>query len=266
MADNVQITAGSGTTIATDDVGGFQHQRVKLSLGADGTAVDAVAGSGVVGSGVQRVTLASDDPAVVDLAAIEVLLTGIDADTDAVKTAIQIMDDWDNTASDGCSVSGDVAHDGADAGEPVKIGMQARTSWPVAVANSDRVNGVADKYGRQLVTAVPRDLKGSQNTTITASTAETTIVAAGASGVFNDLYALVLTNTSATDVVVTIRDATAGTTRFVFAVKAGQTGGIALPAADAHKQAVAANNWTAQCSGSVSSLVITAMFTAMVDA
>jgi len=37
-------------------------------------------------------------------------------------TALQIMDDWDNAASDGASVSGDVAHDSADAGEPVKIG------------------------------------------------------------------------------------------------------------------------------------------------
>ena len=36
MADNVAITAGAGTSIASDDVGGVQHQRVKLTLGADG--------------------------------------------------------------------------------------------------------------------------------------------------------------------------------------------------------------------------------------
>lgn len=37
MADNVAITAGSGTTIATDDVGsGVQVQRIKVMLGADG--------------------------------------------------------------------------------------------------------------------------------------------------------------------------------------------------------------------------------------
>lgn len=36
MADNVMITAGSGTTVATDDVSGVQFQRVKLTLGADG--------------------------------------------------------------------------------------------------------------------------------------------------------------------------------------------------------------------------------------
>lgn len=40
MADGVQITQGSGTTIATDDVGGVQWQRVKVGIGADGTAGD----------------------------------------------------------------------------------------------------------------------------------------------------------------------------------------------------------------------------------
>jgi hypothetical protein len=41
MADNVQITAGSGTTIATDDIGGgVQVQRFKATWGVDGTATD----------------------------------------------------------------------------------------------------------------------------------------------------------------------------------------------------------------------------------
>jgi hypothetical protein len=92
MPDNVPITAGSGTNIAADDISSVWYQRMKLSLGPDGTAVDAVAGAGAVGTGVQRVTLASDDPAVTDLAAMEVLLTGIDADTDAIKTAVQLLD------------------------------------------------------------------------------------------------------------------------------------------------------------------------------
>lgn len=38
MADNVAITAGTGTTIATDDVSGVQYQKVKL---VDGTADSA---------------------------------------------------------------------------------------------------------------------------------------------------------------------------------------------------------------------------------
>jgi hypothetical protein len=43
VADNVAITAGAGTNIATDDVGGVQYQRTKLSWGVDGSAVDASA-------------------------------------------------------------------------------------------------------------------------------------------------------------------------------------------------------------------------------
>ncbi len=40
MADNIAITPGSGATIATDDVGGVQYQRVKVAHGADGSATD----------------------------------------------------------------------------------------------------------------------------------------------------------------------------------------------------------------------------------
>lgn len=40
MADNVEITAGTGTTVAADEITGVKYQRVKICIGADGTAVD----------------------------------------------------------------------------------------------------------------------------------------------------------------------------------------------------------------------------------
>lgn len=47
MADNVAITAGSGTTIAADDVGaGVLVQRVKATWGPDGTANDTDVATG----------------------------------------------------------------------------------------------------------------------------------------------------------------------------------------------------------------------------
>jgi len=46
MADNVAITPGTGATIASDDVGGVQYQRVKVNYGADGTATDVTPGAG----------------------------------------------------------------------------------------------------------------------------------------------------------------------------------------------------------------------------
>lgn len=43
MADNVAITAGSGTNIAADDVSSVFYQRVKLDFGADGASAPATA-------------------------------------------------------------------------------------------------------------------------------------------------------------------------------------------------------------------------------
>lgn len=61
------LNAGAGgDTIAADDVGGAKYQRVKLALGADGTAADAPVGGGTE-AGVLRVTLASDSTGVVSV-------------------------------------------------------------------------------------------------------------------------------------------------------------------------------------------------------
>jgi hypothetical protein len=38
MADNVAITQGSGVTVASEDVSGVQHQKVKMEFGGDGVA------------------------------------------------------------------------------------------------------------------------------------------------------------------------------------------------------------------------------------
>jgi hypothetical protein len=40
VADNISITAGSGTSVAADDIGSVFYQRVKVSVGADGSAAD----------------------------------------------------------------------------------------------------------------------------------------------------------------------------------------------------------------------------------
>lgn len=40
MADNVGYTPGSGATVAADEIDGVLHQRVKIGVGADGSAVD----------------------------------------------------------------------------------------------------------------------------------------------------------------------------------------------------------------------------------
>lgn len=151
--------------------------------------------------------------------------------------------------------AGDVAHDAVDSGNPVKIGGTARTSSPTAVADGDRVNASFTKTGKMLTAYSPRELVTTQQTTITSSTSETTVLTAGGAGVFLDVTGVIVTNTSATATKVTFKDATAGTTRFVLQVPATETRGFVVPVP--HVQASANNNWTATCGTSVASVEIT---------
>jgi len=154
---------------------------------------------------------------------------------------------------------GNIAHDGVDAGNPVKVGGTAKTSLPASVADADRTNAVFNKNGAQTVISALREQRGSQITTITSSTAETTVITADAT-YFLDLYGLIVTNTSATACKITIKDATAGTTRMVLQVPATETRGFMLPADAGHKQATVNNNWTVTCGTSVADIVVTALF------
>lgn len=111
----------------------------------------------VVGGGAEatalRVTIASDSTGVLSIddngASITVDGTITETNSAAIAASLSVVDDWDNTASDGVSVSGDVAHDGIDAGEPVKVGYKAiaHGANPTAVAANDRTNGYANRHG-----------------------------------------------------------------------------------------------------------------------
>jgi hypothetical protein len=48
----------------------------------------------------------------------------------------------------------DVAHDAADSGNPLKVGFRAVSALPTAVGSADRVNAIADLFGRQMVTFI----------------------------------------------------------------------------------------------------------------
>ena len=166
MVDNIELSAGAGGAIlAADDITSVWYPIGKIAFGALDTAVLAIAGAGAVTTGTQRVTLGSDDPAV---------------------TALQIMDDWDNGASDGASVSGDVAHDGADAGEPVKIGGYAKAAAPTAVSlDGDRVNAWFLLNGAQTVAItaagalIPGDATNGLDVDVTRVTGTVTVANGG---------------------------------------------------------------------------------------
>lgn len=158
-------------------------------------------------------------------------------------------------------IQGQVAHDGVDTGFPLKQGFQARSTNRAAVSDADRADGISDLKGRQIINlGHVRELRGKQTTTISASTSETTIVTAGGAGVFNDLVALILSNTSAsTNTRIDFRDTTAGTILFSLQVPGNQTVGFVL-AGFAIPQTTANTNWTAQCATSTTDIRSLAIF------
>lgn len=351
MADNVAITAGTGTTIAADDIGGVLHQRVKISQGVDGSATDVSSAAPLqvtlanTGANTNKILVTPDLPsgaataakqpalgtagtASADVLTVQgkaamtpllvdgsattqpvsgtfwqatqpvsgtVTATGtvtanmgtvtadpFGANADAASATGSISAKLRFIASTGIPITGtvtvgshavtnagtfavqaasagDVASGSSDSGNPVKVGGLGKTANPTAVTDGQRTNFLTDKLGKQVVVNSIRDLKGMQSTTITSSTAETTIVTAVAS-TFCDLYGLILTNTSATTTKVTIKDSTAGTTRAVIEVPPTETRGFMLTESAALPQATVNTNWTATCGTSVSAVEIAAFF------
>ena len=199
---------------------------------------------------------ANSDAIVTNTAAISTTLT------DAIDTdgSIQVAFYYNGVKVDPTAagaIIGATAAGSALSFAPVTTGGLAKTGNPTAVSDAQVVNARFSKLGDLVSIPALREVKAIQTTTITG-TSETTIVTAGGSGVFADLYRLIITNTSATAVTVTIKDATAGTTRYVFAVPAAATVGFSADAGSAAKQATANNAWTATVSSSVTSIVITA--------
>lgn len=104
---------------------------------------------------------------------------------------------------------GDVASDGVDSGNPLKVGYQARTSDITAVANADRVNAIADTLGKQVVligALHAQRVTGTANFT-TGSAAD--VIAAQGAGVKTVVTGILVGNNHATvGTKVSIRDGT----------------------------------------------------------
>ena len=209
----------NGGALSVDDNGG--------SLTVDNAAL-SVTGGGVEASAL-RVTIANDSTGVLSVDDNGGSLT-VDGTVTASNTA--------GTAANGAGVSGN----------PVQVGVEARTTQPTAVDDGDVVRPMADKCGR-LVTSPhsPRDLTDDANITL-SNTTETDLFAAGGSGVFLDLVSVVVSNGSSGILRVDFRDSATGTVRLsVWAAANGGGASIEFPVPK--KQGTANNKWTAQLSG-----------------
>jgi hypothetical protein len=128
-----------------------------------------------------------------------------------------------------------IAHDGADSGNPHKVGGRARSSEIAAVANNDRSDLVTDLVGKLIVLpyANPENFVSGAITSAMTGTTSTSLVAAPASGLRNYITQITVSNAHATvgtDVV--IQDGSGGTTLYTIpaaAVYGGATLNFPVP-------------------------------------
>lgn len=137
--------------------------------------------------------------------------TDVSADGDAVRawhlrngahavqvTAAGALIPGDATVGLRVAASGGlVAHDAADAGNPIKIGGKARTSLASPVAAADRADAASDEYGRMLVAQFPLAMHKSVHLTYTTAQTGTTVIDPTA-GTRIAVLAVTITTTSTT--------------------------------------------------------------------
>jgi hypothetical protein len=198
----------------------------------------------------------------------------------AAATALQIIDDWDESdrakvniivgvagvsAGSGAidtgtqrvalatdttvpNVTGNVANDAADSGNPVKVGGKAITTFPTAVAASDRTDFNTDTYGRQFARTGREAPAGNIWTgiNVASANAQATVTKASAgTGIRNVCtgFTVTLASSSTTapaaiQIIINLIDGASGGTTYLFRSV------IALPAtAGAQTSIVRGNLW-----------------------
>jgi hypothetical protein len=131
MADNVNITPGSGAVIASDEVAGAQYQRVKVTWGADGTATDASTSNPLPVQATSGITTIGDDRKTVTTAGTRVALASSTACKQVIITA-----ETDNTGN--ITVGGST----------VVAALATRRGIPLAAGDSValEIDNLADVY------------------------------------------------------------------------------------------------------------------------
>lgn len=188
MADNISVTPGTGKTIAADDVSGVLYQRIKLSVGVDGSADDVDGDKGDASSATLRVAIADDD-----------------------TNASRIL-----------TSTGPLAAGSALATTAFMVGAQYNADLP-AMTDGQQGSMQLDADGAVLSRSVPLAMyvNGNASNTDGASTA---CIAAQGAGVKTYLTDISLANTSESAITVAIKDGT--TVVWTFAVPAG--GGFSM--------------------------------------
>lgn len=149
-------------------------------------------GNGASGTGVQRVTIASDS-------------TG------------QVI------------ARGEAAHDAAVAGNPLLNGAEARTTDQTAVASGDITRLQATVTGKQVVLPYALPENSLSGTASATNTSDTAVIAAQGAGVRIYVTSIIISNSSATDTEVVIKSATTARLTFPAPATSGAVHSFAVP-------------------------------------
>lgn len=201
---NGQATMANSTPVvmASDFVGTSGYMKKEDVASADGDA-------GVGMLAVQKATPANT--------------AGTDGDYEFLQISAGRL--WASTQA-----YGDIAHDGVDSGNPVKVGAKATNVEPTAVsASGDRINLIADLVGKLIVLpyANPENFVSGAITTAMTSTTTTSLIAAPAAGLRNYITQITVSNAHATvgtDVI--IQDGSGGTTLYTIPAAAVYGGAV----------------------------------------
>jgi len=193
MADNVTLP-GAGGVIASDEVSGAQYQRVKLSLGADGTASDAPVGAGTE-AGVLRVTLANDSTGVLSVddngGALTVdgtVTAELSATDNAVLDAIALAVATEGDAlGDGVLIQGDDGTDRTnvlvDTAGHLQVDVVSAPSTAVTNTGTFAVQSAATLSAETTKVIGTVNIASSQTVGLAAGTAEIGKLAAGVAAI-----------------------------------------------------------------------------------
>lgn len=223
MADDILVTPGTGATIGADEISSVKYQRVKLIHGADGVnAGDVSTANGLPVQLQSGQTLAT----VTTVTAVTAITNALPAGTNAIGklAANSGVDIGDVDVTSAVITGGAVAHDSADSGNPIKVGAKAiaALSGATLVSAADRADNQADLDGALIVRnnfALGDLVNGNASNTDGSSTQ---VLAAGAAGVKHYITDVTITNTSASNIYVELKDNT--TVKWTFPVPAN--GGV----------------------------------------
>jgi hypothetical protein len=153
-------------------------------------------------------------------------------------------------------VTGNGSQGAATPANLMSVSFESRLTARAVTADATASRPIVDKLGRIVVVhGQIRELTDTNTLTLSTVT-ETTLIAAVAA-VANDIRDLIISNTSAVDVRVDLRDSTAGTVRLSILVKAGQV--VPMTGISRLKQAAVNTSWTVQLSAAVTDVRITAI-------